>query len=587
MKDQQPVLVQKIAAPWLKQRQTDVDVVRLDALHPVVSGNKWFKLQPYLNDAINKGFSEIVTFGGAFSNHIVACAFACKDLGLQCTGIIRGEEPKLWSHTLLRASEYGMKLCFVSREQYRDKALMAQGYSHAYLIGEGGYGTLGAEGAAGILEKVADAGNYTHIVCATGTGTTLAGLVQGALPHQSVVGISVLKNHTSIREEVEALLFKNDLTKRWVVLHDYHFGGYAKYNPLLLRFMNETWQQHALPTDFVYTAKAWFALQQEMENRGNYCKRQPGLVCTYGWVAGQSFPASRCIGFLIRCGRLYLFFEEKPMKVFVKVSLFIVISIVLGSLSRLHAQEMKAALPQYELNIIGKDRVRISWVNPYGEELIQINVQRSYDSLRGYKTVFSTPSPELPENGFIEPFYPGVKVYYRIFYMLSSNAYFFTPVKRASATLLDDSVAKQLAATNDTVTVKTTESVIARLPYSEFLKFKDSLFAQTKDTLLLLSNDTVLLKPYIYNGAWRASVYLFTDRLGVVNLKLPQAKEKSYSLHVYEADSKTKVFFLKHITETELMIDKANFLHAGWFNFELYEDDKLKERNKIFIQKAF
>lgn len=272
------------------------------------------------------------------------------------------------------------------------------------------------------------------------------------------------------------------------------------------------------------------------------------------------------------------------MKIFARI---IVLLIGVMVSSTLFAQQIKQALPQFGLQVIGNNKVRISWVNPFGEDLIQINVQRSYDSVHNYKTVFSTPSPELPENGFIEPYYPGVKVYYRIFYMLGNNAYFFSKAKNTVSSLLVDSIAAQLAKTNDTVTIKTTDSIIARLPYNLFLKFKDSVYAKTKDSLLLLGNDTVLLKPYIYNGPWRASVYLFTDRSGVINLKLPLAKEKVYSLHVFEADSKTLVFTIKHITEPDLMIDKTNFLHAGWFTFELYEDNKLKERNKLFIQKEF
>ncbi len=272
------------------------------------------------------------------------------------------------------------------------------------------------------------------------------------------------------------------------------------------------------------------------------------------------------------------------MKGFIRSIVVIAIAMVCSKLS---AQQMKQALPQFGLQIIGNNKVRISWVNPFGEDLIQVNVQRSYDSVHNYKTVFSTPSPELPENGFIEPYYPGVKVYYRIFYMLSNNAYFFTKAKLASPALLEDSVAALLAKTNDSVTIKTTDSILVRLPYNQFLKFKDSVYSKTKDSLLLLSNDTVLLKPYIYNGPWHASVYLFTDRSGIINLKLPLAKEKVYSLHVFEADSRTPVFSIKHITEPELIIDKTNFVHAGWFSFELYEDNKLKERNKVFIQKEF
>ena len=272
------------------------------------------------------------------------------------------------------------------------------------------------------------------------------------------------------------------------------------------------------------------------------------------------------------------------MKIFIRLS---VLLFALAFVSKASAQQIQPALPQFDLQILGKDKVRISWVNPFGEDLIQINVQRSYDSVRGYKTVFSSPSPELPQNGFVETYYPGVKVYYRIFYMLSSNAYFFAKAKSTAPSLLADSIAAQLAATNDTVTIKTIDTIVARLPYSRFLKFKDSIYAQTKDSLFSLSNDTILLRPYVYNGAWRASVYLFTDRSGVINLKLPQSGEKNYSLRVYEADNRTQIFSIKHITEPELMIDKANFLHAGWFMFEIYEDNRLKERNKLFIQKEF
>jgi len=265
---------------------------------------------------------------------------------------------------------------------------------------------------------------------------------------------------------------------------------------------------------------------------------------------------------------------------------FVLLLIALCSFLKLSAQQMKEALPEFAVQVVGKDKIRISWVNPYGEDCIQINVQRSYDSLRSYKTVFSTPSPELPENGFIDNYYDGVKVYYRIFYMLSSNAYFFTKTKRAGLGFIDESLASQLNDA-DTVTIMTADTILARFPYSHFLKFKDSIYINTKDSLLSVGNNTILLKPYIYNGAWRASAYLFTDRAGIINLKLPMAKEKRYSLHVYEGDTRSQIFFIRRITETELMIDKTNFLHAGWFTFELYEDDKLKERNKLYVQKEF
>lgn len=253
--------VQPIKADWLQQKSIALNVLRLDELHPVVSGNKWFKLQYYLQDAVANGYNTIGTFGGAYSNHIVATAFACKEKKLFCIGMIRGEEPQHLSHTLLQAQQYGMKLQFISREAYRNKAAVTEENESVYWINEGGYGSLGAAGAADIRQCVLQWNNYTHIVCATGTGTTLAGLINSALPHQTIIGISALKKNVSITEEVQHLLTTDGHKNAFFISHQYHFGGYAKYTTKLLQFMNEVWQKHGLPTDFVYTAKALYGLQ--------------------------------------------------------------------------------------------------------------------------------------------------------------------------------------------------------------------------------------------------------------------------------------------------------------------------------------
>jgi len=244
-------------------------------------------------------------------------------------------------------------------------------------------------------------------------------------------------------------------------------------------------------------------------------------------------------------------------------------------------------LPEFTAQKAGKGKVRIGWVNPYGNDLIQINVQRSYDSLRGYRTMFSTPLPQLQENGFIDNYVEGSKVYYRIFYMLSNNAYFFTKVKKIAPGYIDSSLTSDINKA-DSVSIALQDSIIARLSYPMFLKFRDSIYAKTKDSLLSVGENMAVLHPYIPKaGEWRASQYMFTDRTGELNLKLPDVEQKKYALHVYEEDGKTQLFFLKHITDTDLLINKANFMHAGWFVFELYEDGKLKERNKFYIQKEF
>jgi len=245
-------------------------------------------------------------------------------------------------------------------------------------------------------------------------------------------------------------------------------------------------------------------------------------------------------------------------------------------------------LPEFSVQKAGNGKVRIGWVNPYGGDLIQINVQRSYDSLRGYRTMFSTPSPELPANGFIDNYIEGSKVYYRIFYMLNNNAYFFSKVKKIAPGYVDSSLSNTINAADSVSVSLQDSSIIATLPYNLFLKFRDSIYTNTKDSLLSIGQNLVVIHPYIPRaGEWRASQYMFTDRSGELNLRLPQAGEKKYALQVFEADGKTQLFFLKHITGSELIINKANFMHAGWFVFELYEDGKLKERNRFYIQKEF
>lgn len=238
-----------------------VDVLRLDKLHPLVSGNKWFKLKEYLALARTRR-QTVLTFGGAFSNHIVATAAAAQLSGLACIGIIRGEETAQLSHTLLQAKEMGMQLFFISREAYRQKEIppvIFQHYSPSALciIPEGGYGAEGVAGARDILQQH-PTNSYTHILLAVGTGTTLAGLTLAALPHQQVVGIVVLKNLHGLQKEINFFL-PTEKQQQFRLLHDYHFGGYAKKNPQLFDFMNGFYRHTGVPTDFVYTGKAFFA----------------------------------------------------------------------------------------------------------------------------------------------------------------------------------------------------------------------------------------------------------------------------------------------------------------------------------------
>lgn len=228
------------------------DILRTDLLHPVCSGNKFFKLKYYLLDAIQKNHTTIRTSGGAWSNHIVATAFAARACNINSIGIIRGEKPPQKSDTILEAEALGMTMDYVSREDFD---LYETQYPGEYFIPSGGFGKLGAKGAAEILDH-ADHDQYTHIICATGTGTMLAGLNQAA-PDKEIIGVAVLK-HPGIRQEI-AHLTPHD---NYLILPEFHQGGYAKKTPELLQFMNEFYEATGIPTDFVYTGKLMFAIFQ-------------------------------------------------------------------------------------------------------------------------------------------------------------------------------------------------------------------------------------------------------------------------------------------------------------------------------------
>jgi 1-aminocyclopropane-1-carboxylate deaminase len=238
-------------------------VLRLDKIHPVISGNKWFKLQYYIKEATEQQKKKIVTFGGAYSNHIITVAAACKLNGFASSGIIRGEEPSVLSPTLMQAKEYGMKLYFISREDYSEKKVPGELLNEKYyFIPEGGYGKKGAEGAGDILNYTKK--DFTHCCCAAGTGTMMAGLVNAVLPPQKIIGISVLKNNFEMEENVRSLL--NNEQKEWQIVHNYHFGGYAKHKPPLINFMSEFYRQTNIPSDFVYTGKLFYAIADLVKN---------------------------------------------------------------------------------------------------------------------------------------------------------------------------------------------------------------------------------------------------------------------------------------------------------------------------------
>jgi 1-aminocyclopropane-1-carboxylate deaminase len=237
----------------------EVSILRLDKLHPLISGNKWFKLRYYLDEAKTLQKKKIVTFGGAWSNHLLATAAAARLYGFHATGIIRGGEAPWLSTTLQQAKQLGMQLIFIPREDYKNKYVPPELLSSEhYLIPEGGYGETGAAGASTILDNCPD--GITHYCCAIGTGTMMAGLVNAVNSPKQVIGVSVMKNNSELPACVSNLV-KNDKTN-WQLIEGYHFGGYAKSQLPLTEFMNDFYRKTSTPLDFVYTGKLFFAISQ-------------------------------------------------------------------------------------------------------------------------------------------------------------------------------------------------------------------------------------------------------------------------------------------------------------------------------------
>lgn len=255
--------LQKLHGEPLKTMNLAAAVLRCDLIHPVISGNKWYKLSLHLEKALVEGASGLLTCGGAFSNHIVAASLAGKLAGIPTTGLIRGEPGKGLSVTLQEARENGMELVFVPRSEFRTPGMPQSRYAALYpgyhWIPEGGCSALGIAGAAGILDGIRF-DTFTHILCACGTGTMMAGLLQRALGHQEVIGIPVLKIADQQANSLEQLLNEQVYRAKWKLLYGFHEGGYAKSSTELFCFMNRFYQDEGIPTDFVYTGKLFKAI---------------------------------------------------------------------------------------------------------------------------------------------------------------------------------------------------------------------------------------------------------------------------------------------------------------------------------------
>ncbi|MBD2344761.1 1-aminocyclopropane-1-carboxylate deaminase/D-cysteine desulfhydrase [Anabaena subtropica] len=275
-----PPPTQQIISEIASSAGVEMYVLRLDLMHPLVNGNKWYKLKYNLLEAKDKGYTTLLTFGGAYSNHIFATAAAGKLLGFHTIGVIRGEEILPLNSTLNFAVKQGMQLVYVDRETYRQRnSAVLQGdlkkrFGEVFIIPEGGSNLNGVRGCTEILKTTTQVFDTVCLAC--GTATTLAGITLTLSSHQRVLGFPVLKNGSFLAQDINNYV-KNYLTTglsvvyspptSWELLCDYHFGGYAKVKNELLLFSQEFTQTHNIPLDYVYTAKMFYGVMDLLKQR--------------------------------------------------------------------------------------------------------------------------------------------------------------------------------------------------------------------------------------------------------------------------------------------------------------------------------
>jgi hypothetical protein len=284
-------------------------------------------------------------------------------------------------------------------------------------------------------------------------------------------------------------------------------------------------------------------------------------------------------------------------------------------------------LPKFSVAVRGTGKILISWHNSYSNTS-QISIQRSADSLKNFTTLITVPDPHLPENGALDSRASNPNYYYRLFIVLSEGRYVFTPSRRAhsntgesAGSILNDRVdddptlaraesqriqyvnpdnnttglkVQNLSNTHaapgitvdKSIYIKKGDSLWGQIAGSRLGAFRDSLLSHTKDTLVFIDGDSLLIKPFVPKEVYRISPYVFISKYGNIQISLPLAGKKHYAVKFFDDNSKL-LFELSEIKDPSLILDKSNFLHAGWFHFELYEDGQIKEKNKLFIPKEF
>ena len=282
-------LNQQIFSEQYLNNEIEVFIKRLDLIDPFISGNKLFKLKHNVDRALLEEKNMLITFGGAFSNHILATAAYAKKKNIDCLAIVRGEEYSELNPLLALAKEYGMNFCFVSRKEYAKRndnnyiSELIRKYKKAFIVPEGGNNKLGVLGAEEILETQDK--SFDYIICPIGTGATLSGIVNSSNRSQKVIGINCINDTKGINKNISQKTNKNN----WEIINEFNFGGFAKFDNLLTEYLKKFKLNYKITLDLNYTTKMFFGFEKLIERRYFHRKSKVLLIHTGGTYGNLGF----------------------------------------------------------------------------------------------------------------------------------------------------------------------------------------------------------------------------------------------------------------------------------------------------------
>ena len=282
-------LNQQIFSERYLNNEIEVFIKRLDLIDPFISGNKLFKLKHNVDRALLKKKNMLITFGGAFSNHILATAAYAKKKNIDCLAIVRGEEYFELNPLLTLAKEYGMKFCFVSRKEYSKRndnkyvSELLRKYKKAYIVPEGGNNKLGVLGAEEILEKQDK--TFDYIICPIGTGATISGIVNSSKSTQKIIGVNCINEINDLNNNISQKTNKNN----WKIINEFNFGGFAKFDNVLTKYLKKFKSNNKITLDLNYTTKMFFGFEELINRRYFQRKSKVLLIHTGGIYGNQGF----------------------------------------------------------------------------------------------------------------------------------------------------------------------------------------------------------------------------------------------------------------------------------------------------------